>query len=116
MNKNDLKNLTTEQKLDYLIAKVEAIDYTVNPPWWKGLIQWFIRNFWTLLMLTLILWGLWELWQIVQAVQAQVEAVGDRVNSVKTSVRESLAPVTESVNSMKESIQSINLDRVKFWE
>ncbi len=115
MKKSELHDLSQDQKIEYLIQKVEAIDRTVNPPLWKQIIQWLLSNFWTLLFLFIISYFLWQVWEVVQAVQAQVDALNTRVSGIKESVSDSLKPVSEGIDSVKNSLQKIDLENVKFW-
>jgi len=108
----ELENLTDSQKIDYLIKKVEAIDKTVNPPFWKKFLTWFISNFWTLLALAIIGYFLWQVWEMVQAVQAQIEAVKDQVDGFKISVGDQFKGMGQALGSIKD----FDVSRFKFWE
>ena len=108
----DLENLTDSQKIDYLIKKVEQIDKTVNPPFWKTFLKWFIDNFWTLLSLAVIAYFLWQVWEMVQAVQAQIDAVKTQVDGFKLSVSDQFRGMGEAMGS----ITNFDVSRFKFWE
>ncbi|NCP67168.1 hypothetical protein GW756_03115 [bacterium] len=108
----ELENLTDSQKIDYLIKKIEQIDRTVNPPFWKTFLYWFLANFWTLLFLAIIGYFLWQVWEMVQAVQAQVDAVQNQVNGFKLSVSNQFKGLGEALGSIKD----FDISRFKFWE
>lgn len=108
----DLENLTDSQKIDYLIAKVEQIDRTINPPFWKQLLIWFLNHFWTLLFLAIIGYFMWQVWEVVQAVQAQVDAVQAQVVGVKDGVNAQFKSLGQALSSIKD----FNIGSLKFWE
>lgn len=109
------ENLTQDQKIDYLIKKIDELETQLNPPVWKKLISWFFTHIWTLLFLAIIGYFMWQIWEMVQAVQAAIDSVSHQVTSVKTSVSDSLAPVNQSLDSVKEKLQGLSLEKVKFW-
>lgn len=107
MNKPSPK-LTLEEKIDYLTSKVEQIDKTVNPPFWKKLINWVVNNFWTLVFLMIIGYFVWQIWEVVQAVQQGVEVVNIKISDAKTSFSDAIEPI-------KQQLSELDLERLKFW-
>jgi predicted negative regulator of RcsB-dependent stress response len=112
MKKEELEKLTDSQKIDYLIKKVNEIDKTINPPFWKTFLKWFIANFWTLLSLAIIGYFLWQVWEMVQAVQAQIDSVKGQVDGLRGAVSAQFKGMGEALGSLP----SIDINRFKFWE
>lgn len=108
----ELENLTDSQKIDYLIKKVEQIDRTVNPPFWKTFLHWFLANFWTLLALAVIAYFLWQVWEMVQAVQTQIKSVKIQMDGFKISVGDQFQGMGGAMGSVKD----LDLSRFKFWD
>lgn len=108
----ELENLTDSEKIDYLIKKIDQIDKTINPPFWKTFLKWFIANFWTLLALAIIGYFLWQVWEMVQAVQTQIDSVKGQVDGLKNSVSDQFKGMGEAMGSVKD----FDVSRFKFWE
>lgn len=108
----ELENLTDSQKIDYLIKKVEEIDKTVNPPFWKTFLKWFISHFWTWVILAVLAYFMWQVWEMVQAVQAQIDAVKSSMDGFKVSVSDQFKGLGEAMGS----ITNFDVSRFKFWE
>ena len=108
----ELENLSTEEKIDYLIKKIEQIDKTVNPPFWKTFLKWFLSHFWTWLILGVLAYFMWQVWEMVQAVQAQIDAVTTSMDSFKVSVGDQFKGLGEAL----DSITNFDINQLKFWE
>lgn len=88
---------TLDERLAAIEAKLEKIDRAVNPPVWRIILGWVIRNFWTIVLLVTVLWLAWEAWQLFQEINAKLEAI----RSIPANAQDS------AVNF---------LDKLKFWE
>ena len=89
----DFSHLTPDEKIDYLLQKVEQIDRTVNPPFWKTLLRWIWNHLLTLVILGIIAYLVWEIWGIVQDLILQVDAVQSQFSDIKTSITDTIAPL-----------------------
>ncbi len=120
--KKDTENkeeISDSEKINYLISKIEkleikvnAIDKTINPPFWKKFLSWFFSNFWTLLFLAVIGYFLWQVWEVVQTLQEGLNQVELKISGVKTSVSTQL----QNFSEILEPLRKINLEKLKFWK
>ncbi len=106
------KPKTVEQKLDYIMSRLEDIDRAVHPPFYKSLISWIFSNLWTFIFLAIIGYVLWQVWEIVQAIQTSLDAVNQQINGVKTSISDQFSTVKETL----APFQNVRFDQWKFWE
>lgn len=86
-----------DERLAAIEEKLAKIDRTVNPPVWRIILGWVIRNFWTIVLLGTVLWLAWEAWQLFQVITAQLEAI----RSIPANAQDSAVDFVE---------------RLKFWK
>ena len=87
----------SEEKLDLILKRLDSIERKIDPPLHKKILLWVYHNFFTLLLLIVIMLVLWKVWFIVQNVLDTTEAVRDQT--------------TAFIESWKDEINSW-----KFWD
>ena len=56
---------SNEAKLDQILSRLDKIEKTVNPPFSKKALKWFIQHFFTIALLVILIYLTWEIWGIV---------------------------------------------------
>ena len=90
MKKNEFEKLHPNKKLDVLFEEILKIKGEVHVAWWKKALTWFVNNFFTLLILFLLIWGGMKIFEIIENVQTSVEEVSTNYKSVGNSVKNTL--------------------------
>ena len=83
----DLQSLSLEEKIDYLIEKVDKINNTVNPPLWKMLLLWCWNHFFLLIGIGILGYFTWKIWEIVEHLMTQTQAVQDQFSVLQTQIK-----------------------------
>ena len=107
----DVKKLSTDKKIDYIIDQLEKIDGAVNPSFVKRLIGW-AGNHWFLVLALggLTYFGI-QLWDEVQALLGFVDGINQSIDSVQAEFTEVKSDVTNIKTRMSETIEGF-----KFWK
>ena len=88
---------SSEDKLDLILEKLERIDQTINPPFWKVSLKWVVNHFLTLLILVFVAIIVWKVWGIV----LDIIEVTDNLQAQFGSFKDSTSQAVE---------------RMKFWK
>lgn len=92
--------MSENEQLDRIEKKVDRIDRTLNPPFWKKLLRWIGRNFFTIVLLIIVIFFAYKGWAMYQNVLSSIE----EVKSIPTT----------AIDSGKDTIQNI-VDTIRFW-
>lgn len=84
------KPQTLEEKIDYLIQKVEKIDNTINPPLWKTMLLWCWNHLFLLIGIIILGYFTWKIWGIVDHLMTQTQAVQDQFSILQTQVKDTI--------------------------
>jgi hypothetical protein len=80
--------------------KINKIDRTINPPFWKKLLRWIGRNFFTLVLLIIVLFLAYKGWEMYQ--------------NVLTSIEEVKSMPANAIDSGKDMLENV-VNTLKFW-
>lgn len=106
-----VKKLSSEKKIDYIIDQLEKIDHAVNPSFLHRLISWFGSHWFVLLILgTLTYFGL-QLWDEIQAILDFMEKMNTSIDNVQTEFGEVKTQVQDVQTRVSEAFRGI-----QFWK
>ena len=89
-----------QETLARIDKKIDAINKTINPPFWKKLLRFIWRNLFSIIILIVVVILGVKIWEFLQDLQAQIEAIKSMpANAVDTA--------TDSVKGV--------IDLIKFW-
>ena len=89
-----------QETLARIDKKIDAINKTINPPFWKKLLHFIWRNLFSIIILiVLVIFG-YKVWEFLQHLQLQIDAI------------KSLPANT--VDTAADSVKSV-IDWIKFW-
>ncbi len=89
-----------QESLARLEQKIDRINRTINPPFWVKLLRWIGRNFFTIVVLIVVIILSFKAWELYQDIIIRIE-------EIKT------VPATV-LDTGKTTIQNV-IDTVKFW-
>lgn len=87
MDPKKLETLTLEEKVDYLLQKIDKIDHTINPPWWKTMLLWCWNHLFLIIGLTILAYFTWKIWGVVQDVMLQTQIVKDQISGFQEQIK-----------------------------
>jgi hypothetical protein len=90
----------TQTTLARLEEKINKIDRTINPPFWVKLLHWIGRNFFTLVLLIIVIFLAYKGWEMYQNVLSSIEEIKNMPANV--------------INTGKDSVENL-IDKIKFW-
>lgn len=96
----ELPRTDIQVTLARLEEKINKIDRTINPPFWVKLFHWVGRNFFTILVLVLVIFIAYKGWEMYQNVLSSI----DEIKSMPSN----------AIDSGKDAIQNV-VDKLKFW-
>ena len=89
-----------QETLSRMEKRIEAINKTINPPFWKKLLLFIWRNLFSIIILiVLIIFG-YKVWEFLQALQVQIDAL----KAIPANV----------VDTATDSVKGV-IDFIKFW-
>ncbi len=78
--------------LSRIEQKIDKIERTLHPPFWKKLLLFLWRNLFSIIILVVIIILGIKVWEFLQALQAQIDALksmpGNAVDATTDSVKE----------------------------
>ena len=86
--------------LSRLEAKIDKIDRTVNPPFWVKLLHFIGRNFFTIVLLIVVIILASRGWEMYQDLLFRIEEIKNMPS--------------EALESGKDSVETL-IDKIKFW-
>lgn len=89
-----------KSRLSRIEETLNKIDKTLHPPFWLKLLRWIGRNFFTIVLLVLIIFLAYKAWDMYQDVLMRIEEVKNMP--------------ANAVEAGKDSIQNV-IEKVKFW-
>ena len=107
---DQIKKLSTDKKINYIIDQLEKIDRAVNPSFIKQLTTWFGSHWFIVLVLAGISYFGLQLWDEVQAILDFM----DRMNQSVDSIQGEFAEVKGQVEDVKVRVSEA-FDGLKFW-
>ncbi len=96
------KPLATDipETLARLEKKIDKINRTVNPPFWVKLLRWIARNFFTIVLIIIIIILGYKAWDMYQDLLLRIDEIKNMpANAVDTG---------------KDAIQNV-VEKIKFW-
>lgn len=89
-----------QSRLARIEEKLNKINKTLHPPFWKKLLRWIGRNFFTIILLIVVIVLAYKTWDMYQDVLMRIEEIKNMpANAVETG---------------KESMENL-MDKIKFW-
>lgn len=95
--KKDIQSMSPEEKIDFLIEKVQKIERTVNPPLWKVLGKWALAHIPLLIAIGLLGYAIWVLRDEIQTMMV----ISERVQTEYTEIKSLYGEIKETVQSLK---------------
>jgi hypothetical protein len=92
-----IEEMSTEEKIDFLIEKVQRIDRTVNPPLWKVIGKWCLLHIPLLIGLGLVAYMIWIMRDEIRAMIVLAQQVETQYSEMKTLYGE----IQQTVESLK---------------
>jgi tetrahydromethanopterin S-methyltransferase subunit G len=89
-----------QSRLSRIEEKVNKIDRTINPPFWLKLLRWIGRNFFTLVLLIIVLFLAYKGWEMYQNVLSSI----DEIKSMPAN----------AIDSGKDVLEDV-VDKLRFW-
>jgi hypothetical protein len=96
----ELPRTDIQVTLARLEGKINKIDRTINPPFWGKLLHWIERNFFTIVLLIVVIFIAYKGWEMYQ--------------NVLSSIEEIKSMPANAIDSGKNAIQNV-VDKLKFW-
>jgi len=83
-----------------LEEKIDKIERTINPPFWLKLLRWIGRNFFTIVLIIIVIVLSYKAWDMYQDLLFRIEEIKN-------------IPA-QAVDTGKDAIQNV-IEKVKFW-
>ena len=80
--------------------KIQKIDRTIHPPFWLKLLRWIGRNFFTIVLLVVVIILAYKGWEMYQDILF-------RIDDIKNMP-------ANAVEAGKDSVETL-MDKIKFW-
>ena len=89
-----------QSRLSRIEETLNKIDKTLHPPFWKKLLRWIGRNFFTLVLLIIVLFLAYKGWEMYQNVLSSI----DEIKSMPAN----------AIDSGKDVLEDV-VDTLRFW-
>lgn len=106
-----VKKLSSDKKIDYIIDQLERIDHAVNPSFFRQIIAWFFSHWFLLLFLAVLAYFGLQLWEEIQALLDFMERMNTSINNVQTEFGEVKTQVEDVRTRVSEAFRGI-----QFWK
>ena len=100
MSSLESEHNTIKDSLTRIEEKVNKLNRTLNPPFWKKLLRWIGRNFFTIVLLLIVIFLAYKGWEMYQ--------------NVLTSIEEIKNMPANAIDSGKDVLEDV-VDTLRFW-
>ncbi len=90
-----------EKKLEEILSRLENVENILDPPYYKKILNWCIRHFILILIISVLAYFTWKVWVVIELLQVSFEALRDSIVENTNSVQEEIALLLEKLEPLK---------------